>query len=108
MGPGLYVRVNLASWTMILAQRIVQSRLPNRLCVSVCLDITSHTFNLNRSWTHQILGRLLPAITLALHPSYSTTYASAPFPNTKCGFLSAKSSTVCANTLFAHANQLLV
>lgn len=45
-------------------------------------------------------------------PKSTTTlykvYASAPLPNSKCGFLCAKSKIVCAKTEFAHANQLRV
>jgi len=33
-------------------------------------------------------------------------YGSAPVPNNKCGFRSARSRIVCANTELAHANQL--
>lgn len=39
-------------------------------------------------------------------PIYATLYASAPSPNRRWGFLAATSKIVCANTEFAHANQL--
>jgi hypothetical protein len=64
---------------------------------------TSH-HNLH-TWNMDLIFRKV----LSIHDANNyKVYASAPLPNSKCGFLCARSRIVCAYTEFAHANQLRV